>query len=81
MIAAALRGSHLLCRKPGAQALLGKTLDEVARRGKKSPEDTLMTFVLADKAQKPAQSISWPAKKSSTGLSQPCGPSIGLGRR
>jgi len=55
----------------------GKTLDEVARAWKKSPEDTLMDFVLADKAQTGAIYFMASEEDLSTGLSQPW-TSIGL---
>src|SRR5213079_3073948 len=55
----------------------GKTLDDVAKAWKKSPEDTLMDFVLADKAQSGAIYFMASEEDLRTGLSQPW-TSIGL---
>jgi N-acyl-D-aspartate/D-glutamate deacylase len=55
----------------------GKTLDEVAKAWKKSAEDTLMDFVLADKAQTGAIYFMASEEDLRTGLSQPW-TSIGL---
>jgi dihydroorotase/N-acyl-D-amino-acid deacylase len=55
----------------------GKTLDDVAKAWKKSPEDTLMDFVLADKAQTGALYFMASEEDLRTGLSQPW-TSIGL---
>jgi len=55
----------------------GKTLDEVAKGWKKSPEDTLMDFVLADNAQTGAIYFMAGEEDLRTGLSQPW-TSIGL---
>ncbi|HTF26670.1 MAG TPA: D-alanyl-D-alanine carboxypeptidase/D-alanyl-D-alanine-endopeptidase [Candidatus Limnocylindria bacterium] len=62
---------------PELKHFAGKTLDEVARTWKKSPEDTLMDFVLADKAQTGAIYFMASEEDLSTGLSQPW-TSIGL---
>src|SRR6266566_4536997 len=62
---------------PELKHFAGKTLDEVARTWKKSPEDTLMDFVLADKAQTSAIYFMASEEDLSTGLSQPW-TSIGL---
>jgi len=48
----------------------GKTLEEVAKEWKKSPEDTLMDFVLADKAQTGAIYFMASEEDLRTGLSQ-----------
>ena len=55
----------------------GKTVAEVAAALKKSPEDTLMDFVLADKAQSGAIYFMASEEDLKTGLSQPW-TSIGL---
>jgi N-acyl-D-amino-acid deacylase len=55
----------------------GKTLDEVAKAWKKSPEDALMDFVLADNAQTGAIYFMASEEDLRTGLSQPW-TSIGL---
>src|SRR5713101_2489560 len=49
----------------------GKTLDDVAKAWKKSSEDTLMDFVLADKAQTGAIYFMASEEDVHTGLSQP----------
>lgn len=55
----------------------GKTLDDVAKAWKKSPEDTLMDFVLADLAQTGAIYFMASEEDLKTGLAQPW-TSIGL---
>jgi N-acyl-D-amino-acid deacylase len=55
----------------------GKTLDDVAKTWKKSPEDTLMDFVMADQAQTGAIYFMASEEDLKTGLSQPW-TSIGL---
>jgi len=55
----------------------GKTLDDVAKAWKKSPEDALMDFVLADGAQTAAIYFMASEEDLRTGLSQPW-TSIGL---
>src|SRR6266481_72081 len=55
----------------------GKTVDDVAKAWKKSPEDTLMDFVLADNAQTGALYFMASEEDLKTGLSQPW-TSIGL---
>jgi N-acyl-D-amino-acid deacylase len=55
----------------------GKTVNDVAKAWKKSPEDTLMDFVLADKAQTGAIYFMASEEDLKTGLSQPW-TSIGL---
>ena len=55
----------------------GKTLEEVAKAWKKSPEDTLMDFVLADNAQTAAIYFMAGEEDLRTGLGQPW-TSIGL---
>jgi len=55
----------------------GKTLEHVAKSWKKSPEDTLMDFVLADHAQTGAIYFMASEEDLRTGLSQPW-TSIGL---
>jgi dihydroorotase/N-acyl-D-amino-acid deacylase len=62
---------------PDLKQFAGKTLDDVARAWKKSPEDTLMDFVLADKAQTGAIYFMASEEDLRTGLSQPW-TSIGL---
>ena len=56
---------------PDLQQFAGKTLDDVAKAWKKSPEDTLMDFVLADKAQTGAIYFIASEEDLRTGLSQP----------
>src|SRR5882762_9753118 len=63
--------------KPELKQFEGKTLDEVAKTWKKSPEDALMDFVLADSAQTGAIYFMASEEDLSTGLSQPW-TSIGL---
>jgi len=63
--------------KPELKQFEGKTLDEVARTWKKSPEDTLTDFVLADSAQTGAIYFMASEEDLRTGLSQPW-TSIGL---
>jgi len=55
----------------------GKTVDDVAKAWKKSPEDTLMDFVLADSAQTGAIYFMASEEDLRTGLGQPW-TSIGL---
>jgi len=55
----------------------GKTVDDVAKAWKKSPEDTLLDFVLADSAQTGAIYFMASEEDLRTGLSQPW-TSIGL---
>jgi dihydroorotase/N-acyl-D-amino-acid deacylase len=55
----------------------GKTLDDVRKAWKKSPEDTLMDFVLADRAQTGAIYFMASEEDLQTGLAQPW-TSIGL---
>jgi len=55
----------------------GKTVDDVAKAWKKTPEDTLMDFVLADSAQTGAIYFMASEEDLRTGLSQPW-TSIGL---
>jgi N-acyl-D-amino-acid deacylase len=55
---------------PGLKQFEGKTLDEVARAWKKSPEDTLMDFVLADSAQTGAIYFMASEEDLQTGLGQ-----------
>ena len=55
----------------------GKTVDDLAKAWKKSPEDTLMDFVLADNAQTGAIYFMASEEDLKTGLSQPW-TSIGL---
>ncbi len=62
---------------PELKRFEGKTLDEVAKTWKKSPEDTLMDFVLADSAQTGAIYFMASEEDLRTGLSQPW-TSIGL---
>ena len=62
---------------PDLKQFAGKTLDDVAKAWKKSPEDTLMDFVLADKAQSGAIYFMASEEDLRTGLSQPW-TSIGL---
>lgn len=63
--------------KPELKQFEGKTVDEVAKAWKKSPEDTLMDFVLADGAQTGAIYFMASEEDLRTGLSQPW-TSIGL---
>jgi len=62
---------------PDLKQFAGKTLDDVAKAWKKSPEDTLMDFVLADQAQTGAIYFMASEEDVRTGLSQPW-TSIGL---
>ena len=62
---------------PDLKQFAGKTLDDVAKTWKKSPEDSLMDFVLADKAQSGAIYFMASEEDLRTGLSQPW-TSIGL---
>ncbi len=62
---------------PELKQFAGKTLDDVAKAWKKSPEDTLMDFVLADNAQTGAIYFMASEEDLRTGLSQPW-TSIGL---
>src|SRR5712664_3896047 len=64
-------------QNPELKQFAGKTLDDVAKAWKKSPEDTLMDFVLADKAQSGAIYFMASEEDLRTGLSQPW-TSIGL---
>jgi len=63
--------------KPELKQFEGKTLDQVARTWKKSPEDTLMDFVIADSAQSGAIYFMASEEDLRIGLSQPW-TSIGL---
>jgi N-acyl-D-amino-acid deacylase len=62
---------------PELKQFAGKTLDDVAKAWKKTPEDTLMDFVLADSAQTGAIYFMASEEDLRTGLSQPW-TSIGL---
>jgi N-acyl-D-amino-acid deacylase len=62
---------------PELKQFAGKTLDEVAKAWKKSPEDALMDFVLADNAQTGAIYFMASEEDLRTGLIQPW-TSIGL---
>jgi N-acyl-D-amino-acid deacylase len=62
---------------PDLKQFAGRTLEEVAKAWKKSAEDTLMDFVLADKAQTGAIYFMASEEDVRTGLSQPW-TSIGL---
>ncbi len=62
---------------PELKQFAGKTLDDVAKAWKKTPEDTLMDFVLADNAQTGAIYFMASEEDLRTGLSQPW-TSIGL---
>ncbi len=62
---------------PDLKQFAGKTLDDVAKAWKKSPEDTLMDFVVADQAQTGAIYFMASEEDVRTGLSQPW-TSIGL---
>jgi len=64
-------------QKPELKQWEGKTVEEVAKAWKKSPEDTLMDFVLADNAQTGAIYFMASEEDLKTGLSQPW-TSIGL---
>jgi len=55
---------------PDLKQFAGKTLDDVAKAWKKSPEDTLMDFVLADHAQTGAIYFMASEEDLRTGLSQ-----------
>jgi N-acyl-D-aspartate/D-glutamate deacylase len=55
---------------PQLKQFEGKTLEDVARAWKKSPEDTLMDFVLADSAQSGAIYFMASEEDLRTGLSQ-----------
>jgi dihydroorotase/N-acyl-D-amino-acid deacylase len=63
--------------KPELKQFEGKTVDDVAKVWKKTPEDTLMDFVLADNAQTGAIYFMASEEDLRTGLSQPW-TSIGL---
>jgi N-acyl-D-aspartate/D-glutamate deacylase len=63
--------------KPELKQWEGKTVDDVAKAWKKSPEDTLIDFVLADSAQTGALYFMASEEDLKTGLSQPW-TSIGL---
>jgi len=63
--------------KPDLKQFEGKTVDDVAKVWKKTPEDTLMDFVLADSAQTGAIYFMASEEDLRTGLSQPW-TSIGL---
>src|SRR3989442_9990860 len=62
---------------PELKQFAGKTVDDLAKAWKKSPEDTLMDFVLADNAQTGAIYFMASEEDLKTGLSQPW-TSIGL---
>jgi N-acyl-D-amino-acid deacylase len=64
-------------QKPELKQFEGKTIEEVSKAWKKSPEDTLMDFVLADNAQTGAIYFMASEEDLRTGLSQPW-TSIGL---
>jgi len=64
-------------QNPELKPFEGKTVEEVAKSWKKSPEDTLMDFVLADNAQTGAIYFMASEEDLRTGLSQPW-TSIGL---
>jgi dihydroorotase/N-acyl-D-amino-acid deacylase len=64
-------------QKPELKQFEGKTVDEVAKAWRKSPEDTLMDFVLADNARTGAIYFMASEEDLRTGLSQPW-TSIGL---
>jgi dihydroorotase/N-acyl-D-amino-acid deacylase len=64
-------------QKPELKQWEGKTVEDVAKAWKKSPEDTLMDFVLADSAQTGAIYFMASEEDLKTGLSQPW-TSIGL---
>ncbi|HET7258685.1 MAG TPA: amidohydrolase family protein, partial [Candidatus Acidoferrum sp.] len=63
--------------KPELKQFEGKTVEDVAKAWKKTPEDTLMDFVLADGAQTGAIYFMASDEDLRTGLSQPW-TSIGL---
>ena len=63
--------------KPELKQFEGKTVDDVAKAWKKTPEDALMDFVLADSAQTGAIYFMASEEDLRTGLSQPW-TSIGL---
>ncbi|HEX8765977.1 MAG TPA: D-alanyl-D-alanine carboxypeptidase/D-alanyl-D-alanine-endopeptidase, partial [Candidatus Acidoferrum sp.] len=63
--------------KPELKQFEGKTVDDVAKTWKKTPEDTLMDFVLADSAQTGAIYFMASEEDLRTGLGQPW-TSIGL---
>ena len=63
--------------KPELKQFEGKTVDDVAKAWKKTPEDSLMDFVLADSAQTGAIYFMASEEDLRTGLSQPW-TSIGL---
>jgi N-acyl-D-aspartate/D-glutamate deacylase len=63
--------------KPELKQWEGKTVDDVAKAWKKSPEDTLMDFVIADNAQTGAIYFMASEEDLKTGLAQPW-TSIGL---
>jgi dihydroorotase/N-acyl-D-amino-acid deacylase len=63
--------------KPELKQWEGKTVEDVAKAWKKSPEDSLMDFVLADSAQTGALYFMASEEDLRTGLSQPW-TSIGL---
>src|SRR6266481_3258890 len=64
-------------QNPELKQFEGKTVEELARSWKKSPEDAMMDFVLADKAQTGAIYFMASEEDLRTGLSQPW-TSIGL---
>jgi len=64
-------------QNPELKQFEGKTVDDVAKSWRKSPEDTLMDFVLADNAQTGAIYFMASEEDLRTGLSQPW-TSIGL---
>jgi N-acyl-D-amino-acid deacylase len=64
-------------QNPELKSFEGKTVEDVAKSWKKSPEDTLMDFVLADNAQTGAIYFMASEEDLRTGLSQPW-TSIGL---
>jgi N-acyl-D-amino-acid deacylase len=66
-----------LAENPELKQFEGKTVEDVAKAWKKSPEDTLMDFVLADHGQTAAIYFMASEEDLRTGLSQPW-TSIGL---
>jgi dihydroorotase/N-acyl-D-amino-acid deacylase len=58
-------------QNPDLKQWEGKTVEDVAKAWKKSPEDTLMDFVLADSAQTGALYFMASEEDLKTGLSQP----------
>ena len=64
-------------QNPRLKQFEGKTVEDLARSWKKSPEDAMMDFVLADKAQTGAIYFMASEEDLRTGLSQPW-TSIGL---